>query len=44
MLEIGNDDVFSGTVGNMLRYLVWVTRPLTAAEHQELYQQLQALS
>jgi hypothetical protein len=43
-LEIGNDGASVGTVGNMLNYLVWVTRPLTAAEHQELYQQLQALS
>jgi hypothetical protein len=27
-----------------LRYFLWISRKLTAAEHQELYQQLQALS
>lgn len=43
-LEIGNDGASVGTIGNMLTYFVWVSRPLIAAEHQALYQQLQALS
>jgi hypothetical protein len=43
-LEIGNDGSGVGVIGTLYYYFVWVTRVLTAAEHQEIYQQLQALS
>ncbi len=42
-------NLFYGTASSDLepqtvRYFLWISRKLTAAEHQELYQQLQALS
>lgn len=34
----------SGDEPQTVRYFLWISRKLTAAEHQEVYQQLQALS
>lgn len=43
-LKIGNFGTVNASVGQGLEYFLWVTRALTATEHQELYQQLQSLT